>query len=445
MAALLAFGVIFVLVLINGLFVAAEFAIIGVRPSRIEQLAREGNRAAGWVREVVSDRNRTDSYIATAQLGITLASLGLGMYAEPAIAHLVEGPLLRWFGLGESAIHTTSFLLALGLVTYLHIVVGEMVPKSLALQNAERTVLALTNPMRVMGRVFGPAVKALNRIGLWTLQLLRVPPPGHGSRLYSLDELEMIISESHAGGLLEEREQELVANILDFGEERVVQVMTPRPMMAAVQVTIGEEDLLEVYDHTPYSRLPVYGRDIDDVLGVLHLKDLVRQQISGETFDLRALLRQVPFVPENLPIQAILTSFREQHQHMAIVIDEHGGTQGLVTLEDVLEEVVGEVRDEFDVEEQDPLVVVEPGHLSAQGTVLIEEVAEYAPLPAHGYDVHTVGGLILAELGRRPEEGDEVILGEVTLRVESMDGLSITRVSVHYPAGGIISKSRGGK
>jgi len=432
MATLLAFLVIIILVLINGLFVAAEFSIIGVRPSRIEQLAKEGNRAAAWVHRVVSDRGKTDGYIATAQLGITLASLGLGMYAEPAIAHLVEGPLERWFGLSGTAIHTISFLLALGLVTYLHVVVGEMVPKSLALQNAERTVLFLTNPMRFMGRIFGPAVKALNRVGLWTLKLLRVPPPGHGSRLYSLDELELIVVESHAGGMLEGREQQLVANLLDFGQERVVQVMTPRPMMAAVPVTIREGDLLELYEGTPFSRLPVFGRDVDDVLGVLHLKDLVRQQISGEPFDLRALLRQVPFVPENLPIQTMLASFREQHQHMAIVIDEHGGTLGLVTLEDLLEEVVGEVRDEFDVEEEDPLVLVAPGHLSVQGTVLIEEVAEYAPLPEHDYDVHTIGGLALAELGRRPEVGDQVVLGPVTLRIERMDGLSITRVSVHY-------------
>jgi CBS domain containing-hemolysin-like protein len=434
MATLLAFVIIILLVLINGLFVAAEFAIIGVRPSRVEQLAREGSRSARWVRQVVSDRTKTDAYIATAQLGITLASLGLGMYAEPAIAHLVEGPLQRWFGLSEGAIHTASFLLALGLVTYLHVVVGEMVPKSLALQNAERTVLMLTNPMRVMGKVFGPAVSALNRIGLWTLRLLRVPPPGHGSRLYSLDELEMIVSESYAGGLLEGREQELVANILDFGQERVVQVMTPRPMMVAIPVTIGEEHLLEIYDHTPFSRLPVFGRDIDDVLGILHLKDLVRQQLSGKAFDLRALLRQVPFVPENLPIQTMLASFREQHQHMAIVIDEHGGTLGLVTLEDVLEEVVGEVRDEFDLEEEDPLVVLEPGHLLAQGTVLIEDVAELAPLGPHEYDVHTIGGLVLAELGRRPEVGDEVTFGRVTLRVEGMDGLTITLVSARYPA-----------
>jgi CBS domain containing-hemolysin-like protein len=434
MATLLAFVIIILLVLINGLFVAAEFAIIGVRPSRVEQLAREGSRSARWVRQVVSDRTKTDAYIATAQLGITLASLGLGMYAEPAIAHLVEGPLQRWFGLSEGAIHTASFLLALGLVTYLHVVVGEMVPKSLALQNAERTVLMLTNPMRVMGKVFGPAVSALNRIGLWTLRLLRVPPPGHGSRLYSLDELEMIVSESYAGGLLEGREQELVANILDFGQERVVQVMTPRPMMVAIPVTIGEEHLLEIYDHTPFSRLPVFGRDIDDVLGILHLKDLVRQQLSGKAFDLRALLRQVPFVPENLPIQTMLASFREQHQHMAIVIDEHGGTLGLVTLEDVLEEVVGEVRDEFDLEEEDPLVVLEPGHLLAQGTVLIEDVAELAPLGPHEYDVHTIGGLVLAELGRRPEVGDKVTFGRVTLRVEGMDGLTITLVSARYPA-----------
>ncbi|MGD8791422.1 MAG: hemolysin family protein [Anaerolineae bacterium] len=432
MSILLPLLIILLLILVNGLFVAAEFAIIGVRPTRIEELAKGGNRAAGWVHRIVSDRQRIDRYIATAQLGITLASLGLGMYAEPAIAGIVEEPLHDWFGLEGAAIHTVSFVLALGLVTYLHVVVGEMVPKSLALQNAEGTVLRLNGPMRLAGKIFSVPVTVLNRIGLWTLKILRVPPPGHDSRLYSPEELEMVVSESYAGGLLEEREQELVANILDFSEERVVQVMTPRPLMTAIPATISEEALLALYDEIAYSRVPVYEQDIDDVIGVLHLKDLVRQQLSGEAFDLRPLLRQVPFVPETLPVKALLAAFKREHQQMAIVIDEHGGTLGTVTLEDLLEEVVGEVRDEFDLEEEAPLIEVEPGYLLAQGTVQIEEIEEYVALGRQKYDVHTVGGLILAELGRVPVQGDEVSLGPATFRVEELEGLTIRRVSVRF-------------
>ncbi|MCL7454756.1 MAG: hemolysin family protein [Anaerolineae bacterium] len=434
MDVLLVTAIIGILILLNGLFVAAEFSIIGVRPSRVEQLAEGGNRAARWVQQVVTDRRKTDRYIATAQLGITLASLGLGMYAEPAIARLIEDPLHDLFGLSGGAIHTVSFILSLSLVTYLHVVVGEMVPKSLALQNAEGTVLFLTGPMRLAANVFSWPVTFLNRIGLLTLRLLGVPPPGSGSRLYSLEELEIIVSESYAGGLLEEREQELVANILDFSEERVLQVMTPRPMMTAIPVTITEQELLQIYEDIPYSRLPVYEGDIDEIVGILHLKDFVRQQLSGAAFELRNLLRKVSFVPETLPIKTLLASFRRQHDQMAIVLDEHGGTQGLVTLEDLLEEVVGEVRDEFDVGEEDPLVVVEPGYMIAQGTLQVEELEEYVYLGPHGYDVHTVGGLVMAALGRRPEVGDQVVLGDATLRVEALDGLSITHVSIRYEA-----------
>jgi CBS domain containing-hemolysin-like protein len=426
-------SVIGVLILVNGLFVAAEFSIIGVPPSRVEQLVEAGNRAARWVQQVLADRRKTDNYIATAQLGITLASLGLGMYAEPAIARLIEDPLHDLFGLTGAATHTVSFVLALGLVTYLHVVIGEMVPKSLALQNAERTVLILTKPMRLVGKVFSWPVTLLNRIGLLTLRLLGVPPPGRGSRLYSLEELEIIVSESAAGGLLKQREQELIANILDFSEERVFQVMTPRPMMVAIPVTTGEQELLQIYDTTPYSRLPVYDGDIDEIIGILHLKDFVRQQVSAEPFDLRSLLRQVSFVPGTLPVKTLLASFKRKHDQMAIVLDEHGGTLGLVTLEDLLEEVVGEVRDEFDIGEEDPLIVVEPGRLRVQGTVQVDEVEEYVHLGPHEYDVHSVGGLVVAALGRRPEVGDQVVLGDATLRVEEIDGLAITRVSIRYP------------
>jgi CBS domain containing-hemolysin-like protein len=432
MAVLFSFVIIALLILVNGLFVAAEFSIIGVRPSRVEQLAREGNRAARWVHEILTSRRRTDRYIASAQLGITLASLGLGMYAEPAIAHLIEPPLHDWFGLEGAIVHTISFFAALTLITYLHVVVGEMVPKSLALQSAERTVLLLTAPMRFMGKLFSIPITLLNRIGLWTLKLLRVPPPGKDSRLYSLDELEMIVFESYAGGLLEEREQELVANILDFTEERVERVMMPRPMMTAIPVSIDEDKLLDLVPNTPYSRLPVYEGNIDNIIGIVHLKDLVRQQLAGDPFDLRALLRQVSFVPESLPVKTLLANFRRLHQHMAVVIDEHGGTLGLVTLEDLLEEVVGEVRDEFDEGEEDLLTIVEPGHLVALGTAQLGDIRAYVPLPDHEHDVNTVGGFVLAELGRIPDVGDEVVTGSLTLRVTEVEGLIVKRVSIRF-------------
>jgi CBS domain containing-hemolysin-like protein len=435
MSVLFSFIVILILILINGLFVAAEFSIIGVRPTRIERLASGGNRAARWVLGILDDRRQTDRYIATAQLGITLASLGLGMYAEPAIAHLIEPPLHDWFGLSGAIVHTISFILALGIITYLHVVVGEMVPKSLALQNAEGTVLGLATPMRLIGKLFSIPVTLLNRIGLWTLKLLRIPPPGEESRLYSLDELELLVSESYAGGLLGDHEQELVTNILDFAEERTEQVMIPRPMMTAIPATIDEEELLGFFPTVPYNRLPVYRENIDDIIGVLHLKDLVRQQLSEDPFELHALLHPVPFVPETLPIKVLLAQFQRQRQQLAIVIDEQGGTRGLVTMEDLLEEVVGEVHDEFDVEEKEPITLVEPGHLIVRGTVQLEDVEVFVHIPPREHDVQTIGGLVWAELGQRPEVGDEIEIGSVTLRVDAMAGLAITQVSLFFSSG----------
>jgi CBS domain containing-hemolysin-like protein len=433
MSVLISFIIITILILINGLFVAAEFAIIGVRPTRVDQLAAGGNRAALWVQGILDDRRKTDRYIATAQLGITLASLGLGMYAEPSIAHLIEGPLHDWFGLEGGIVHTISFIFALTVITYLHVVVGEMVPKSLALQNAEGTVLNLANPMRLVGKLFSIPVILLNRIGLATLKLLRIHPPGEDSRLYSLNELELLVSESYAEGLLEDYEQQLVTNILDFAEERVDQVMTPRPMITAIPADIDEQELLALFSDIPYTRLPVYRESIDDVMGLLHLKDLVRQQLAEEPFDLRTLLRPMPFVPSTLPVKTLLSEFQRKRHQIAIVMDEHGGTLGLVTVEDILEEVVGEVRDEFDGQEGEPHTLVAPGHLVAQGTVQLDDVERYVVVGQQEHDVQTVGGLVWAELGRRPQVGDKVAFGDVTFQVDAMAGLSITQVSVFFP------------
>lgn len=422
--------VILLLVALNGFFVAAEFAIIGVRPSRIQQLAREGNRTARWVEAVLASTAKMDRYIATSQLGITLASLGLGMYGEPFIAHLLEGPLER-LGMEEAGIHTIAFFVALGTITYLHVVLGEMVPKSLALHDAEKTVLALAAPMTVVERIFAAPVWLLNHIGVLALRLLGVKPPGADSRVHTPDELEMIVSESFAGGLVREHEQELVANIFDFAERRVEQIMKPRNLVAAIPVSTNEQTVLELFASAPYSRLPVYEGSIDDVIGYVHLKDIVRQQLSGRPFNLRELILEVPFVPETLLIEDLLEVFRENHVQIAIALDEHGGTAGLVSFEDLIEEVLGEVVDEFDQEEP-PLVQLGPGHVSVEGTYLIEDLAEHIHVNLQNDEVNTVGGLILSELGRVPAMGDTVIVNDVEMKISAVQGLTITRVEVRY-------------
>jgi CBS domain containing-hemolysin-like protein len=430
--------IILFLVLLNGMFVAAEFAIIGVRPTRIAQLADEGHGTAKRVQRILSTPGQVDRYIASAQLGITLASLGLSMYGESAIAHLIEPVLHDSFHLEGEIVHTISFLVALGIITYLHVVIGEMVPKSMALQSAERMVFTLSTPMLLMQSIFSWAITILNKIGVFILWLMRVPPPQEGERLHTSDELELIISDSVVGGLVEAQEQQLLTNIFDFADLHVRQIMVPRPRIEAVPVTISESDLFQKIFTSAHTRLPVYENDLDHIIGIVHLKDLVHHHLDGTSFELRELLHEVPVVPENLQADELLTTLKQQHIHMAIVLDEYGGTAGIVTMEDLLEEIVGEVRDEFDTNESDAITLVEKGHLVVQGSTRLDELRTYVDLSnvEQSEDVDTVGGLMMAHLPLPPQAGGEVTINGVTFRAEQVNGMRVERVSVRYDAKG---------
>ena len=434
MTVLFDFLIILILILLNGMFVAAEFSIIGVRPARIQQLAEEGHANAKRVKAILDNPAQVDRYIASAQLGITLASLGLGMYGEPVIAHLIEPALHDWFGLSGNTVHTVSFFIALGIITYLHVVIGEMVPKSLALQSAERMVFALSTPMFIMQRIFSWAITILNRIGLLTLRLIGIPPPEEGGRLHTPDELELIISDSVVGGLVEEEEEQLLQNIFDFAEVRVGQIMTPRPRIEAVTVEINQEDLLKTMFTSIHNRLPVYENDLDHIIGIVHLKDLVHNHLDDTPYDLRSLLHEIPFVPEGLPADDVLTTLTQQQIHMAIVIDEYGGTAGIVTLEDLVEEIVGEVRDEFDSEEHDPITVLANGNLKVLGTTRLDELTDYVDLSdverAEGID--TIGGLLVANMPLPPQLGASVEIKGVQFKAEAVNGLAVEEVGVYF-------------
>ncbi len=431
---LIDFLIIFILILLNGMFVAAEFAIIGVRPTRIAQLAEQGHGTAKRVQHILKDPNRIDRYIASAQLGITLASLGLGMYGEPVIAHLLEPMLHDVFGLSGEAVHTVSFFIALGIITYLHVVIGEMIPKSLALQSAERVVFALSRPMFIMQTLFSWAITILNNIGLWVLKVIGMPPPSGDERLHTTAELELIISDSAGEGLIEAEEESLIRNIFDFADLTVGQIMMPRPKIEAVPVDISKEDLLEKMFTSIHSRFPVYENDLDHMLGLVHLKDMVHHHLNDAPYDLKELLRDVPFVPEGLPADDLLPILKREQVHLAIVIDEYGGTAGIVTLEDILEEVVGEVRDEFDVDESDHITVVKKGHLEVLGETRFDELAPYLELADDEriQAVDTVGGLMVANMPLPPQEGGEVTVEDVTFRLDSVDGLTVEKVTILF-------------
>ncbi|MCP4356946.1 MAG: HlyC/CorC family transporter [Chloroflexi bacterium] len=428
--------VILLFVLLNGMYVAAEFSIIGVRSTQLEQMVDEGHGRAQTVLDVVNSRDKQDRYIATAQLGITVASLGLAMYGEPRIAHFIE-PILADSPLNLSleAVETIGYVIALGTLTYLHVVVGEMVPKSLALTDAPVMSLLLSRPMKISELTLKYPVTALNRVGLWLLRIFRIPLAEGHARIPSPEEIELIVTESMEGGLLNEEEQEMILNIFEFSERTVEQVMTPRTKVQAIPYDLSQEELLQIVTESRHSRFPVYVKDRDHIIGILHLKDLILQTIEEPgRFNLRSILRAAPAVPEDLSVETLLTAFKLQRLHMAIVLDEFGGMAGIVTLEDLVEEVVGEVRDEFD-QEKEPYVELGPGMLEVAGDYLVDDFpdgfwGDEAVLP----DVETVGGLVISKLGRPPQVGDEVVYNDsVHLKVLAVDRRAVSRIHIEFP------------
>ena len=433
------FVVIIILVLLNGVFVAAEFAMIGSRKSQLQQLTEEGNEMAGHVLAVRADNKRQDNYIATAQLGITMATLGLGMYGEPRVAEMIEPGLVRLLGFAPEAVaHTIASLLVVALMTYLHVVIGEMVPKTMALSSPAETAIRINRFMEFVERVLlRYPVRILNWIGRSLLRLFGVQSAEGHSRAHSPEELELIVSESAEGGLLNEEEEELIRNIFDFGDRVVGQVMTPRPKVQAIPVDIAHDDLVALVVDSAHSRFPVYEGDRDHIIGILHLKDLVREETERQgrgVENLRDILNPAPAVPEDQPVAQLLAVFKRLRIHMAIVLDEFGGMAGVVTLEDLVEEIVGEVRDEFDLE-REPYVKLGRGLIETSGAYLKDDLAEQLYLGADNDipDVETVGGLVVTELGRPPEIGDEVAYGEVRFTVLAIEGLAVSRVRIQYP------------
>ena len=428
--------IIAILILLNGFFVAAEFAIVGAPPTRIAQKAEAGSRLAERVLLILRDPVEQNRYLATAQLGITIASLGLGMYGEHTVAEWLIGPLESLGRLAQPAAHTVSIVISVGFLTYLHVVLGEMVPKSISLGSAETTVMRLARPMIVIERVFYPVVAVLNGIGNWIIRLIGIPSAGEQARLFSPQELEYIVEESYAGGLLDPEERLYLENIFDLSERSVGQVMTPRTRIVGLPIESDENAVLRRACQARFTRLPVYKGDLDHIHGIVHLKELARQQTHpDEEFDLRKLSRQPIFVPESLSLEALLVRFRKEGLQMAIVIDEFGGTAGLVTLEDLVEEVVGEIRDEFD-QEIDPIQQIGPWKLRVRGDLLLDELNQHYNLNLAHENADTIGGFVMTILGKVLRPGDVVETQGIRIEVETVKGLAVQTLLIYLPPKG---------
>lgn len=417
-----------VLVLANGFFVSAEFALVSIRRTRVAELVAQGNSAAFWVQKAVNDPDR---FIAATQLGITLASLGLGWIGEPALAHLIQ-PVVELFpaALQSGISHSLSAAFAFGVITFLHVVIGELAPKSIALQSTERVALIVARPTVWTEWIFKPAIWLLNGAGNALLRVAGVKPAEGHELVHSVDELKMLVTASAESGVVELDEEEMLHAVFDFSDTLVRQVMVPRTEMVAVPADATLESLKDIAIQNPFTKLPVYQDSLDHVIGVVHLKDVLRATLGKRAGakTARDLMRETIFVPETARIGTLLKRFRARQQHLAIVLDEYGGTAGVVTLEDLLEEIVGEVSDPFDAEPE--IQAMPDGSSLIDGLTLIDEVNEHFGLQLADPDYDTIAGFVLGKLGRMAQVGDSVDVGGANFRVEAMDGRRIARVSL---------------
>lgn len=413
------------LLLLNALFVAAEFAIVGVSPVELERVGRKGGAPGRLVRWIIAEPRRQDRFIATAQLGITAASLGLGMYGEHALAEWIAARFEGWGPERWIAAHTVASVLAVTALTYFHIVVGEMVPKSLALQHPGRTALWIAPVMQVIQLATWPLVVAFNGFGNAVLALFGVRREGRSVEHYRTpEEIAYIVRESQAGGLLREASAQVVGDLLEFGDRTAAEVMVPRVRVQALEAGAGRAELAELLKHAPHTRYPVYDGTLDHVVGMLHVRDALHAIRGGRAIG-PADLRPLPHLPATARTDRLLAAMRQAGVQMAIVMDEHGGTAGIVTLEDLFEEVVGEITERSS---EVPEIVVEgAGRVRADGAVRIEEVGEALGVGLEHEEVDTVSGLVLALLGRRPVVGDVVEYEGVRFEVLAISGNGVGR------------------
>ncbi|MEO5511898.1 MAG: hemolysin family protein [Longimicrobiales bacterium] len=437
--ALKLFGVL-VLIAINAYFVAAEFALVACRRTRIEQLARSGDSRAARVLRALDD---PESFISAAQLGITVASIGIGYIAEGTLHDLMKPaldqlmPLLGHLPLIKSpdaAAHVIGTVITLLIVTVLHVVVGEQVPKMVAIQKAEAVAMWTVAPTQFFARALRPFITMMSASAAAVMLLFGMKPTGVHALAHTIDELRLLVEQSHEEGIVKADQEQMITGVFEFRETLAREVMTPRPDILGLPITATWEEVLGFAAEEGHSRIPVYEETLDDIVGVLLAKDLLAAVVRGEQVDLRSLLREPLFVPDTKRIDALLAELRTKSVHMAIVIDEFGGTMGLVTMEDLIEEIVGDIYDEHDLPEKN-FVVTGEGAVLIDGGTSISDVNEHLGLELPEEDFDTIGGYVFGELGRIPVAGDHIrLMGGGTLHVEEAVDRRVTRLRLLRPA-----------
>jgi CBS domain containing-hemolysin-like protein len=421
------FAIVFILILFNAFFVAAEFSLVGARRSRLREKALERNRQARWARLAEKLVHNLDEAIAATQLGITITSLLVGWIGEQTLAAV----FLDFFRnlpptVAKIASHTVASGCAFALITLMHVVIGELIPKGIAIRYPNRTAIYVSPPMRFVMMLFKPFVWALNGLGNFGLKLLGMPAQRGHQMVHSVEELKYLIEASHQGGTLNATEKDLLKKVFKFGDLVARQVMVPRPDMSCISLNASLEEVVEISRKTGHTRFPVYENTIDNIVGILHSKDVVHHLHANAPFHLERIMKEAQFVPEAMPIVQLLSFFREKHTQMVVVVDEFGGTSGLVTLEDVIEEIVGDFYDEHHpVIAQ--LVQLNEREAILQARVRLDEINEKFHLHLES-EADTIGGYVLQKLGSIPHVGDKIEVPGAVIKVEEMSKWKIKSV-----------------
>ena len=424
-----------VLIFFNALYVAAEFATVASRRTRIQQMAADGNRRARALMPILTDPHKVDNYVAGCQVGITVSSIAVGIYGQNALATRLAGPLTTMlsnqtlFDINPTVVaESVAVILVLTILTGLQVIIGELVPKSIAIQFPERVALAVVYPMIVSLKVFDLLIRLFNGSGRIILRVLRLNTDITHHQVYSPEEIEILVTGSHQVGLLDEEERQMLRNTFRLRDLTARHVMVHRTRFVSAPLDSNVETLMRLSLAEGYTRIPLYQDKIDNVQGFVHIKDIFRLHVEG-VVDVGEIVRDVLYVPETMPILDVWEALNKKGQYMAIVFDEYGSTAGLITMEDLVEEIFGELQDEFD--DESALVALDKdGRLYLRGDLLVSDVNEYLDLDLPLETADTLSGLVLSELGRQPIEGDQVEFNGSALRVEAVADLGVAEVSI---------------
>ncbi|MGH7628270.1 MAG: hemolysin family protein [Gemmatimonadales bacterium] len=418
-----------VLVLANAFFVAAEFSLVGARKTRLDEMGRNGDRKARLARRAIQSLDR---YISATQLGITLASLGLGWIGEPALAHLIQGAF-TWLPapVERIATHAVASGIAFAIITVLHIVLGELVPKAVALLFPEMVSSWVVVPLMGFAWVMAGPIALLNGAANRLLRFFGIKPPTEAERLHSPEEIRMLVEQSQEGGSILQRDARLLEGVFEFSEKTAQEVMTPRTQMVALEGELAVEQAADEVARARRSRYPVYTDSLDEIIGVVHAKDILSAIRSKPGERVREIMRPPLFVPSTREVEDVLADMKRLKTHLAVVLDEYGGTAGLVTMEDLLEEIVGPIFDEYDPQERP--VPVRGGPMLDGGMPISDFNNEFGT-ELDDADYNTIGGYVFGQLGRLPRTGDRVTAGPYTLEVAEMEGRRVKTIRLHQPA-----------